>query len=218
MRIILTVLFCALIPGLFLGWLQAINHAFDNGEAYLPFSIGLGAYLILIGIRNRSFQHNFKWFQTFSHELTHVIFSILTFNKIYGFSATSHSGGYVSYQGKSNMLIALSPYCIPIFTIFLLIAASFIDGQHAAFMVGAVGFTYFFHVHTFFVQTRHYQPDLRAYGLIPSYSFIIFFNLLFSGLILWSVTDGLMGFRVFFADAYGHVATYLDALGTKFGE
>ena len=85
-------------------------------------------------------------------------------------------------------------------------------------MAGAVGFTYFFHLHTFVVQTKHYQPDLRAYGLIISYSFIIFFNLLFSGLIIWSITDGLFGFRAFFADAYTHSTAYFEQLAGKFGE
>ncbi len=218
MRIIFTILFCALIPGLFLSWMNAIGHAYNNGDVYIPFVIGFGVYLMLIGIQNRNFQHNFKWFQTFSHELTHVIFSILTFNKIYGFNATSHSGGYVSYQGKSNMLITLSPYCVPIFTLFLLLISALVKVQHESFLVAAIGFTYLFHLHTFMVQTKTYQPDLRAYGLIPSYSFIVFFNLLFSGFILLSITDGLWGFKTFLLDTYEHIYSYLEPLSSKFAE
>ena len=203
-----------IIPGFFRNWVGVVAEVFNTSEAYMPLLIGAGGYVILVGIQNRSWQHNISWFQTFSHELTHAIFSLLTFNKIYGFNATSHWGGYLSYQGKSNMLIALSPYCVPIFTLFLLILSAIVRVEHETLVVGLIGLTFMFHIHTFIKQTRSHQPDLKIYGLIPSYSFILFFNLFFSGVIFLSLKDGLWAFITFaeggFRYSYDFLVTYFN--------
>ena len=197
MRIVYT-LFCLIaLPGVFVAWQGTMLNALQRIENYTPFILGMGIYIILYGIKSKNLQHNLKWFQVFSHELTHVIFSILTFNKIYGFNATSHAGGYVAYQGRTNMFILLSPYCIPIFTLILVIIAAVFELQQNPYMIGALGFTYIFHIQTFVGQTRGFQPDLREYGLITSYVFIILINLLMTGMIIGSITNGLGAFKGF---------------------
>lgn len=216
MRFLFALMFWLFIPGLFMSWVDSINFAWEKGDAYVPFIAGIAAYFVIMGIRNHHFQHNFKWFRTFSHELTHAIFSLLTFNRIHGFSATAHSGGYVSFTGKSNMLITLSPYCIPIFTVFLLLVSFFIDIQNQAILLGGIGFTYMFHIHTFFMQAKAYQPDLKEYGLFTSYGFIIFFNLLFSGFVIRSAVEGLPGLKNFIIGAYQQIYPFVNQIFAAF--
>ena len=195
MHYLFGLLFWCLIPLAGWVWLESVSLAWDQHDQYIPFLIGLGSYALLLGIRNKNFQHNLGWFQTFTHELTHVLFSLLTFNKIYGFNATSHSGGHISYSGKSNMLIVLSPYCIPIFTLFALLLGAIAQGNHLDWIAAIIGFSYCFHLQTFAKQTRHYQTDLRKYGLFPSYGFIILLNLFFGSVILFSMIYGLEAFK-----------------------
>ena len=217
MRIIYTLLCLIILPGIILTWKETMATALGQIDVYIPFFFGIGVYIILMGIKIGSFNHNFKWFQVFSHELTHVIFSILTFNKIHGFKATSHRGGYIEYQGRTNMLIILSPYCIPIFTLLLTIIAAIFGVRQNQYMIGAIGFTYMFHLHTFLVQTKGHQPDLRIYGRIPSYIFILLINLVMTGMIIGSITDGLMAFRNFSVSAWNYTyTTIVHVWGTVF--
>ncbi len=114
------------------------------------------------------------------------------------------------------MLIILSPYCVPIFTLLLLLVSAVSEVQHEPFLVGAVGFSYMFHLHTYLSQTKYYQPDLLMYGLIPSYSFIILINLFFSGIIIMSVSHGLSAFKAYFDSVYRHSGSYLYPLLSYF--
>lgn len=197
MRILYAILCLVAIPGIFLASKDTLTQHLSNPEIYWPLGIGVAIYFMFYGIRSRGVQHNFKWFQVFSHELTHVLFSLLTFNRIHGFNATSHAGGYVAYQGKTNMLILLSPYCIPIFTLFIVLIAGVFGAQSNPYLIGSLGFTYIFHLHTFAIQADSKQPDFKPYGLLTSYVFIIMVNLLMVGLIIGSTGKGLMIFKDF---------------------
>ena len=205
MHYLFGLLFWCMLPFVGWVWLESVAFAWDQHDQYIPFLMGAAGYALLLGIRNKNFQHNLSWFQTFSHELTHVLFSLLTFNKIYGFNATSHSGGHISYSGKSNMLIVLSPYCIPIFTLFALLLRAIVNTNHVEWLAAVIGFTYCFHLQTFAKQTRHYQTDLKKYGLFPSYGFIILMNLFFGSVILFSVQYGLAAFKEVFIRVFDNL-------------
>ncbi len=197
MRIIYAVLCLLALPGVWFAWQQKMWLAISQAEVYFPFLGGLGIYIALIGIKSGHFRHNLKWFQVFSHELTHAIFSFLTLSKIHGFKATANAGGYVSIQGRANMLMILSPYCVPLFTLIGVITAIILDAQQNAYMLGLIGFTYMFHIHTFIDQTRGFQTDLRMYGLLPSYLFILLLHLILSGTIIGSIVEGFFAFQSF---------------------
>ena len=74
-----------------------------------------------------------------------------------------------------------------------------------------------FHLHTFLVQTKGHQPDLRIYGRIPSYVFILLFNLVMTGMIIGSITDGLMAFKDFSMSTWNYTyTTIVRVWGTVF--
>ena len=110
--------------------------------------IGFVAFFALFLIpRVRS---NVRWLMKFTHEFTHLLFAILFFRKINRFkvddtdSYVSYSSGWFGYHA-----IAMSPYCIPIFTLALL-PWRFTTGAHSyIYLMGIdalIGFTYAFHV------------------------------------------------------------------------
>ena len=108
----------------------------SNASAYKFLLLGIGLYILLSRVRYRVVRDNLQWLRVFSHEITHVVFSILTFNRIEGFQATKNAGGEVRYHGKGNLLISLTPYSFPLFTIILIFLKQVI----------ALEFTYLFDI------------------------------------------------------------------------
>jgi hypothetical protein len=134
------------------------------------------------------------------HEATHALFTKLCFGHVHEFKVT-REGGYI-VTDKNNLLIALSPYFVPIYAlgialIFWLVG-SYVDltVPHApplsilpSFswqMLGywALGMAWGFHF-TFTVwMIVKDQPDLKSNGTIFSLNVIILANLLLLALLL----------------------------------
>lgn len=163
----------------------------EDWRVYKWFLLGMIAYLALMGISNAFFEQNLQFFRTFTHELTHTIFTILSLKKVRAFQATSHRGGEIHVVGGGNMLIVLSPYCIPIFTIALLLLQPLFQTRFVPYLQFGVGLTYLFHLHTNWLQTGLRQTDITKYPLFTSFGFITLFHLLFLGIILLYYPEGV---------------------------
>lgn len=127
------------------------------------------------------------------HELTHYAFVRLSGGRVRSVRI-SGSGGYVETD-RNNWLIALSPYCVPFYTVIAVmvfgVLALVIDlgGSFVPFwgggpvawsavLLGVVGFTWAFHV-TFTVwMISGDQSDLRHYGVFLSLMLIYLANVL----------------------------------------
>jgi hypothetical protein len=131
-----------------------------------------------------------EWFEVFTHELTHAIFAILTFNKVRNFNASSTGNGSVEYQGKRNWIITLSPYCIPIYTVVLCLLYPFFLREYWNVLDFLVGFSFVFHLRTFWKQLNPNQPDIKVYGFTFSYLFISALNIYFLFTIPLLVSKG----------------------------
>lgn len=139
---------------------------------HISFYGGVCAYLIL-RFFVKPLRENLLFFETFQHEFTHMFFALITFKKIYNFNATLHEGGLVKME-KINPIIALSPYSLPIFTVFAslltyivkekyLIVILFISGvMYMQFLLSALK-------DIFTVK----QPDLHRYSPILSYPLVL---------------------------------------------
>lgn len=135
------------------------------------------------------------------HELTHVVFVYLCFGRVAEFKV-HRDGGYV-VTDKNNLLISLSPYFVPFYSL-LVIAAFGIAGiwldlaayhpasifwGHIGFswswlFFGLVGVTWAFHLtFTAWMITKS-QPDLRQNGLFFSLVVIYLGNVLVLSLLL----------------------------------
>ncbi len=66
-------------------------------------------------------QKRMKFWETLFHELAHLIFGVLTFNRITNINASDGEGGVVRYQGYPNWLLTIAPYVFPVLTFLLLI-------------------------------------------------------------------------------------------------
>ncbi len=125
--------------------------------------VGMAVYLIVRIFINKA-KDFFRFLETFTHEYTHLIFSFLTFNKVYSFKSTLHSGGEIRTK-KINPIIVLSPYTIPIVPLLLGLLTFIIKDQFAPFFIFFIGFflMQFFNAVMRDIMTTK-QPDLKIYG------------------------------------------------------
>ena len=123
------------------------------------------------------------------HEATHAFFVFLSRGKILHIEF-GPEGGRIETD-KTNLMIALSPYIVPIYTCLVVLfygaVGWFMDISFLGrFFFAAVGFTWGFHLtYTAWMLTR-WQPDLMVHGNFFSLIFIYLMNVVV--LILFLVT------------------------------
>ena len=190
----------AMLP---LGWitfetfLRSFGHAALEGAFWKTselwfFCIGVVMWLVLFyGLRGRPM----LWAYVAGHELTHAIFVLLSGGNVKGVHISAE-GGHV-LTNKNNLLIVLSPYFVPFYTLVTIglwwIVSKFAPdwtAERAQLLFAAIGFTWTFHVSfTIWMITRE-QPDLHHYGRVFSIALIILVNtVLISALLIIASPD-----------------------------
>jgi hypothetical protein len=120
------------------------------------------------------------------HELSHVVFALLSGVRVRSISMKS-SNSYVRTD-RINIIIALAPYSLPLYTVILVAMYRLLCMLTKSAVIAAVfyilfGITLSFH----FVATIHYvqleQPDLKRYGYFSSLVFIATWSYLIITLI-----------------------------------
>lgn len=125
------------------------------------------------------------------HELTHAMWALMMGGGVGKLRVGKH-GGHVELT-KTNFLITLAPYFFPFYT-FIVIAAYYLAGiwfevePYMAWWLGAVGFTWSFHITFTLNMLAERQPDVQEHGRIFSYTVIYLMNVLVIG--VWMVLIG----------------------------
>jgi hypothetical protein len=173
------------------------------------FSLGLICWLIVyFGLP--------KWLTiyVFGHELTHALMVKIMGGRVSEFSVT-RDGGYI-VSSKINTWIALAPYFIPIYSVFVIIAygivSAFYDLQpHAELatgvLYGLLGFTWGFHASFTLSMIPRGQTDLAYGGTFFSLTVIYLMNLLVLSLLLILATP-YVSFASFGRELLVHAATF----------
>ncbi len=129
-------------------------------------------------------------FQTFSHELSHTVVGLLFLRKIHSFKATDRDGGEIWHSGRSSIgesYITLAPYCLPLGTYIFLLLGLFWSNSTLAVLHLFVGYTLAFHILCFYTQLSPSQSDIKKFGNLFSYLFILFFWIFNLSVILVSI-------------------------------
>jgi hypothetical protein len=173
------------------------------------FSLGLICWLIVyFGLP--------KWLTiyVFGHELTHALMVKIMGGRVSEFSVT-RDGGYI-VSSKINTWIALAPYFIPIYSVFVIIVygivSAFYDLQpHAelatGILYGLLGFTWGFHASFTLSMIPRGQTDLAYGGTFFSLTVIYLMNLLVLSLLLILATP-YVSFASFGRELLAHAATF----------
>ncbi|MDR2084533.1 MAG: hypothetical protein LBP67_06025 [Bacteroidales bacterium] len=164
-------------------------YVFKDYKAYMWFGIGMGVYFILRLILNK----NKRWFQTFTHELSHTVVGLMFFRKIHSFRAGEGEGEiYHSGRYRKNIFISLAPYCLPIYTYLFCIIRIICAEEYLYIFDILLGFTLAFHLTCFFSQMGAHQTDIREFGLFTSYVFIFAFMAFNVTIVLLTIQMGLI--------------------------
>ncbi len=173
------------------------------------FSLGLICWLIVyFGLP--------KWLTiyVFGHELTHALMVKIMGGRVSEFNVT-RDGGYI-VSSKINTWIALAPYFIPIYSVFVIIVygivSAFYDLQpHAelatGILYGLLGFTWGFHASFTLSMIPRGQTDLAYGGTFFSLTVIYLMNLLVLSLLLILATT-YVSFASFGRELLAHAATF----------
>jgi len=124
------------------------------------------------------------------HELTHVLAS-LCFGGMPKSFRWSKKGGSVTLT-RTNFIISLAPYMVPLYTLFLILCYLVVDRffyiePFFPWYVGLVGCSLAFHLRLTVFAIRQGQPDLRTTGVFFSLIVIVLVNFLVLAAVLTAV-------------------------------
>ena len=141
------------------------------------------------------------------HEWTHAIAAML-FNGTVKDIHVSRDGGYI-VTDKYNFYIALAPYLWPIYSAVVLMIWAFVGWSQEAlyyreWFLGALGFTWMFHLTFTLWMLPKGQTDFHGPGRVFSFTLIYLANVLLLGLAIIPLAPEVT------------LASYWDALTTSF--
>ncbi len=201
----LVLLFPCFISTLTLFTVDDLNHSGGSywhnvlhSSAFLFF--GVGSFLMLGWFFSGLFRVYFLYLYVLGHELTHVFFIYLCGGSIprKGFSVTLGGGGHV-ITNKSNILIALSPYFIPFWSVVLVLISMLLERcvkipHHSEALYLLIGASWTFHLTWTLWMLPRDQPDLKENGSFFSLTIIYLANvLLLAGML--SLAPGGLNFK-----------------------
>lgn len=144
--------------------------------SHYPFVLGFLTYALIHVLLYKPLRT-----YVFGHELTHALASLMLGGRVKSFKVTKRGGSVV--LTKTNLFVALAPYCFPIYTAFVILAfcaASFfwpIEKFHGLFLY-ALGFSLAFHLFLTVFALLQGQPDMRQGGIFLSVNIVFLSNVI----------------------------------------
>lgn len=178
----------------------AVHQDFWKTPEFWYFATGA---LVMIGwFWSGLFKSFFLYLYVLGHELTHAVFVLLFRGKVTGMHVST-DGGYIT-TNKTNLLIALSPYFVPFWSV---VAAVVYIGLSFGFEFSQkwdrilyllMGLTWTFHIAWTLWMIPRDQPDLKENGTFLSLAVILLANLsIMAGLLCLASESPLQSARDF---------------------
>ncbi len=221
----------ATLPGAVLAFRDEIEAVVDAFEAVSPFLYGAGGYFVLwrLVLRRRWMREGTFW-ATFEHELTHTVFSLLTFNPLREFMATGKRGGYMSHGGDENWLIPISPYFFPTLSVPVMLIMLVLEGDEIDVANVVLGVTVAYHITSTYRETRltysqkgvhplgdEVGNDFRGVGIRFVWCFLPAANIVSYGMILGMARDNLDGLKGYLTSLWDHSYDFWREVGALVG-
>lgn len=172
----------------------------------LPFIIACAAWLFMPAMGG-------SFLAIMEHELTHMLFALLTFHKPVDLDVHQNKGGYFKFQGKGNWLIALAPYFFPTFPAVIMIASLIykLMGQPVPDVYLSVfGFMVGYHLASTILEIHPAQTDFKTAGYIFTILFLPGVNLIVYGLLLSFACIGWQGLPLFMNGLFYHTQQFIN--------
>ncbi len=167
-------------------WSQLIQS-----QPFLFFTVGI--FLMFGWFYSGLLNGLFLYFYVLGHELTHAFFIYLCGGRISEFKVTRQGGHVVT--NKTNILIALSPYFLPfwsvvILAISLLLECFIVIPYHSQALYLMIGASWTFHLCWTLWMIPRDQPDLKENGTFFSLAIIYLANVLLLAALLCLAPNG----------------------------
>ena len=162
--------------GVWLALVPVFTRLPREWTAWAPLAGGVVGY----GLIHFAFRRPISLY-VFGHELTHALAALVSGYKVKSLYV-SEKGGEVQLS-NTNVVVALAPYCLPIYTMIVVGLYLFVN-RYAGFATppvwfgAGVGATLAFHVALTVHALRQHQPDLHHAGVYFSLVAILFCNTL----------------------------------------
>ena len=172
---------------------------------FLPMGVVIIFFLIMPGLSG-------SFFAIAEHELTHMLFAVLTLHKPKGLDIDQDVGGSFSFVGKGNWLIALAPYFFPTFTFVLmagLVGYVAIYGKLPDYHLILFGIFIGYHLIVTLFEIHPKQTDFEVAGPIFSICFIPGANLLIYGMLFAYLQKGWLGMLAYYVQLWHHALTLI---------
>ncbi len=162
-------------------------------EFFLPFIATVVFFLIMPGLSG-------SFLTITEHELTHMLFAVLTLHKPKELEVNQDRGGSFSFIGEGNWLIALAPYFFPTFTFVLMIGVSIYEAIYHKLpdfhlILFGIFIGYHFIVTLFEIHPK--QTDFIVAGPIFTICFLPGINLLMYGALFAYILRGWEGIPMY---------------------
>jgi len=142
----------------------------------------IGCILLSTWLLSGLLRNFFLYLYVLGHEVTHVAFVVFHLGKVTDFHVSTN-GGYITTT-KTNLLIALSPYFVPFYSILVVVAHvglryfDVISNVWDPVFYALIGATWMFHMIWTVWMLPKDQPDLQENGRFLSLVVILLANLL----------------------------------------
>jgi hypothetical protein len=164
-------------------WDSALLELPQFRAALAGFLIGAAVWAIL--------GRKLAFFGVFEHELTHLVFGLLMFQRPRSFYASDRRG-HVTTEG-GNFIDSLAPYYFPTFSYMLLAFFPLLKPGAYPHFFSLLGFMTGYHLVSNITEFGFRQTDIRRSGPLFSMVFCIFMAFVAFGFIAAFVVGGFRG-------------------------
>ncbi|MFH1313957.1 MAG: hypothetical protein ABIJ00_12130 [Candidatus Eisenbacteria bacterium] len=151
--------------------------------AFIGFIAGAVLWLVL--------GRRLNFFGVFEHELTHLVFSLLMFQKPSSFYASERRGHVACDRG--NFIDGLAPYFFPTFSYVLLALYPLLKPSAHGVFFPLLGFLTGYHIISNIAEFKPRESDIRKCGTLFSFVFCLFAGIVTFGFLLAFVIGGFGG-------------------------
>ncbi len=185
-----------ILPGSLWAMVEAAGKAAAMPAMAVPFLAGAILYGVLWWGTRRHMPFG-SFFSTLAHELTHVLFALLTWHRVRGLRAGWRQGGHVTVVGRGNWLITIAPYFFPTVCILPGVAMALVPLDYLPWINALMGIALAWHVTSLWSQAHAGQSDLAQVGWPFAAMFLPASNALALGAVLSLSCEGLRGLAAF---------------------
>ena len=160
----------------------------------LPLLITVVLWMIIPGLSGSALS-------IFEHEITHMLFAVLTFHSPKDINIQRGIGGNFVFAGRGNWLIFIAPYFFPTSAVLVMALGALYALTGEVMPVGywaAFGVMTGYHLISTLDEIHEGQTDFKAAGSLFSILFLPGANILVYGLLMAFACHGFSGFGVYF--------------------